>query len=148
MRFQREEYTTALMDEMGPLLEDHNRENTQLDVPLDPDFEAYQRIHASGCLRIYTARLSNILVGYQVFIVSNHPHRRTSLEATQDSLYLDPEVRQGMAGVKFIKFCDAELEKENVRVIHHPIDAAHNFGRIFERMGYQLMDLTFSRKVA
>lgn len=147
MRFQREEYSAQLIAEMHPLLTEHDKEIPQLGLGFDPDWKAYKLLNDAKALRIYTARVADLLVGYQVYMVGYHPHRRGSLEATQDILYLEPEVRLGMVGVNFIRFCDKELQKENVRVIHHPIDARHDFGHILERMGFQLSDVVYSRKL-
>lgn len=147
MRFQREEYTAELIAEMQPLIAHHDHEIPQLGLEADPDFNAYKKMNDAKALRIFTARVAELLVGYQVYFIGYHPHRRGSLEATQDILYLDPEVRQGLVGLKFIKFCDRELSKDNVRVIHHAIDADHDFGVLLERMGYKLTDLVYSRKL-
>jgi hypothetical protein len=148
MRFQREEYSENLVVEMRPLLKEHDREIPQLGLAHDPDWNIYKTMNKAKALRIYTARVADLLVGYQVFMIGYHPHRRASLEATQDILFLEPEVRHGMVGLKFIKYCDKELEKENVRVIHHPFDVAHDLGRLFERLGYMCTDIIYSRKVA
>lgn len=147
MRFQREDYTPNLIAEMRPLLEEHNREIPQLGISVDPDWKVYKQVFETGMIRIFTARVAELLVGYQVFILGYHPHRRSSFEATQDVLYLEPEVRQGMVGIKFLKWCDNELKKDNVKVIHHPIDANHDFGAILKRMGYALTDVVYSRKL-
>lgn len=154
MRFTLEPYSANLIAEMRPLWDAHNTEIPQLGLPVDPDLSVYKKMADGKILRIFTARLGgghgnadSLLVGYQVFFVMKHPHRRYSLEASQDILYLDPEVRRGLVGFKFIKFCDKQLESEGVKVIYHQISAENNFGRIFERMGYKLMDLTFSRRI-
>jgi len=155
MRFALEPYSEELVREMRPLWEEHHDEIPQLDMPLDPDLETYDLMQKSGTLRIFTARLGgaadawdSMLVGYQIFFVMNHPHRRYSLEATQDILYLEPEVRKGIVGVKFIRWCDEQLKAEGVKTIFHQISAKNDFGKIFTRMGYELMDLTYARRVA
>jgi len=129
------------------MLGEHDKETPQLEMTLDPDFGMYKKMHEVGALRIFTARIADVLVGYQIYFVSYHPHRRGSLEATQDVLYLDPEVRKGFVAIKFIRWCDETLARAGVKAIHHPIDADHNFGAILQRMGYRLTDLVFSKKL-
>lgn len=148
MRLALEPYSENLIAEMRPLWDAHHTEIPQLGIGFDPDLRSYNLMAKTGAIRIFTARLAEMLVGYQVYFVGYHPHRRGSFEATQDVLYLDPEVRQGLAGYKFVKWCDKQLEKEGVKVIHHPIDARHDFGPVLERMGFELTDLTYSRRVA
>lgn len=143
--FSLEPYSAQLVAELLPLLEAHNKEVPQLGLGIDPDLATYKKMADSGVLRIYTARVAEILVGYQIFFVMYHPHRRASFEASQDVLYLDPEVRMGLVGVKFISWCDKQLEKEGVHVIFHQISAENDFGKIFLRMGYRKMDITYGR---
>jgi len=147
MKFARENFSAELVAEIRPLLESHDQEIPQFHMPLDPDFILYKAMDAGGVLRIFTLRFDTVLRGYQIFFVHSHPHRKTSKEATQDILYVVPGYRKGLAAIKFMKWCDEELAKEGVKMIHHPIDARHDFGLIFKRMGYELADLTYSRRL-
>jgi hypothetical protein len=150
MRFAHEPYTEHLIQEMRPLWDAHHKEVPQLGLPLDPDLTLYSQMNKNGVLRIFTARLGTgwetVLVGYQVFGVMRHPHRRYSLEATAELLWLDPEVRKGLVALKFLKWCDAELAKEGVKVIHHQFSVEKDLGPLFKRMGYKLMDVTYARR--
>jgi len=155
VNFSIEPYSAQLMADMYPLFKKHHKEIPQLGLPIDPDFSIYKSMADKNMLRIYTIRLMNpdcddesILVGYQVFGVMNHPHRRSSTEAIQQLLYLEPDCRKGWTAIRFLRYCWSALESEGVKVIHQQIDAAHNFGKIFERAGFTLIDLTYARKVA
>lgn len=147
MKFAREQFTRELCEEMKPLWQRHNAEIPQLGLEVDPDLITYTKLDISKHLRTFTARDGGKLVGYQIFFLGRHPHRRLSVEATQDVLYLAPESRKGLVGVKFITWCDNQLVKESVSVIHHPISYASDFGAILKRMGYTPEDITYSRKV-
>lgn len=152
MKFAREPYSEKLVQEMRPLWDEHFREiSMNQDIPLDPDLGAYSRMDKSGVLRIFTARVGagweSTLVGYNVFIVATNPHYKGSLQANQDILFLDPEVRKGLVGYKFLKWCDNELRKEKVQVVYHHIKADHNFGAMLERMGYRQTDLIYSKRL-
>ena len=59
--------------------------------------------------------------------------------------FIDKEKR-GFGG-KFILWCDDELRKEGVQVVYHHIKAAHNWGKMIERLGYQLQDLIYCRRL-
>jgi hypothetical protein len=50
-------------------------------------------------------------------------------------------------GGRFIKWCDEQLRAEGVAVVYHHIKAAHNFGPMLERFGYELVDLIYSRRL-
>jgi hypothetical protein len=145
LTFAREMYSTQLMAELQPLLDAHHEEVPQLGLPIDPDFTLYKSMADKNMLRIFTARIEGLLVGYQVFGVMKHPHRKYSFEAIQQLLYLDPECRKGWTAIRFLRYCWQALEDEGVRVIHQQIDAHHPFGKIFERYGFVLTDLTYAR---
>jgi hypothetical protein len=149
LTFAREPYSEKLIAEMKPLWEAHHEEIPQLGLPLDPDLALYKSMADKNMLRIFTVRLGDgedsLLVGYQVFGVMRHPHRRYSFEAIQQLLYLEPECRKGWTAIRFLRYCWHALEVEGVRVIHHQIDARHDFGHLFERAGFVLTDLTYAR---
>jgi hypothetical protein len=148
LTFALEPYGAQLIAELRPLFEAHQKECPQLGLPMDPDFTLYKAMADKNVLRIYTARVEDLLMGYQVFGVMKHPHRRYSTEAIQQLLYLEPDCRKGWTAIRFLRYCWAQLEGEGVRVIHQQIDARHDFGHIFEYAGFVLTDLTYARKVA
>ena len=152
MRFALEPYSEKLVQEMRPLWDQHFKEiSANLDIPLDPDLGVYSRCQTNGTLRIFTARLGSgwesTLVGYNVFFVAMNPHYKSSKQANQDILFLDEELRKGLVGYKFLKWCDLQLKNEKVQVIYHHIKAVHDFGHILERMGYKLTDLIYSKRM-
>lgn len=151
VKFALEPYSEKLVQEMRPLWDAHHEEIPQLGLKLDPDLAMYSMMQKTGVLRIYTARIGagweSMLVGYQIFFVMKHPHRKYSIEANSDILYLDPELRKGLAGLKFLRWCDKELENEGVKTIHHQVSLQKDLGALFLRMGYQAMDVTYAKKI-
>lgn len=152
LTFALEPYSDNLIAEMRPLLEAHREEIPQLGLPIDPDLVCYRTMAMTNMLRIFTARLADprfdnetILAGYQVFGVMKHPHRKYSKEAIQQLLYLHPECRRGWTAMRFFRYCWKSLEDEGVKVIHQQLDAQHDFGKIFERAGFSLVDITYAR---
>lgn len=149
MIFAREEFSLGLIDEMRPLWKDHNFEVPGIPgIALDPDVDAYAKMANVGVLRIYTVRdVPGLLHGYQVMMVSLHPHSRTSLQAVQDILYICPEARKGLMGYHFIQWCCDQLKAEGVQVVYQYISARNDFGPLLERAGYRLQDLAFARRL-
>jgi hypothetical protein len=167
IHFAREPLTDALWDEAMPLLEAHWREIAAFqDIPLEPDFELYAANQKAGMLRCFTARADSEyeiaarsgvawgghdsehrpLVGYALYFVRPNPHYKSSVQAAQDVIYLDPSVRGG-TGYKFIAWCDAQLAAEGVQITYHHIKAKHDFGRLLERQGYELVDLIYAKRL-
>lgn len=138
----------AVWDEVQPLLQAHWREIAHYqDIPLDVDVQTYAQIEAAGVLRIFTVRVDGRLAGYNCFMVKAHPHYRCSLQANQDVLFLAPDFRGAGVGIRFIDWCDGELAAEGVQVVYQHVKAAHNFGPLLERLGYELMDLIYARRL-
>lgn len=134
--------------ELKPLLELHWREIAHyLDIPLDVDEAFYRGVDAAGALRIFTVRAGGALVGYAVFFVKHNPHYQGSLQAVQDVLFLHPAFRNGSVGARLIRHADEQLRDEGVQAVYHHVKRAHNFGPLLERMGYELVDLIYARRL-
>jgi hypothetical protein len=145
--FASEELTHQLLAEMTPLLASHWDEIGHFkDIPLNPDYSYYRSMASSGVLRIFTYRRATQLVGYAVFVVRTNPHYRTSLQAHQDILYLDPQTR-GIMSMRFIEFCDDALRSEGVQVVYQHSKAAHDFGRLLKHIGYEHVDQIYARRL-
>lgn len=135
------------MNEAMPLLYMHWKEIAHYqDIKLEPAFDKYEQLDAEGALRVYTARDDGgLLIGYSVYFLRYNLHYRSSLNALQDVLFIHPNHR-GMGG-KFIKWCDEQLKEEKVQAVYHHVKAQHNFGPLLERMGYELVDLIYARRL-
>jgi hypothetical protein len=149
MRFQREILTKDLCAELGPLLEKHYLEIAHYqDIPLDPDFDQYIRMEDIGLVRCFTVRDGNgELKGYAIFFVKKNIHYKSSLQASQDVIFLDQECRKTGQGAKFIDYCDHMLKLENAQAVYHHVKEAHNFGPLLEKLGYKLVDLVYARRL-
>lgn len=148
MEFARENYSPELIAEMIPLWKDHDKEVPGLKgVTLDPDIGIYEKMAATGSLRIFTVRDMGALHGYQVMMVSRHPHSKNFIQAVQDILYICPALRKGLNGYRFIKWCGEQLKAEGVNAVCQYISAKNDFGRLLERAGYELTDLAFSKRL-
>lgn len=146
--FAHELYSAELVEEMLPLWKAHNDEVPGIkDIPLEPNLSVYEDMDRAGILRIFTVRDNVSLHGYQVMMVSAHPHSKNSIQAVQDILYICPAARKGMTGYRFIKWCCDQLRNEGVQVVYQYIDARNDFGHLLERIGYRLQDLSYARRL-
>lgn len=117
------------------------------DIRLNPDIPKYKALEDSGCFRSYTVRFkkTNLLIGYAIFAVNYNMHYKDSKQAVQDVLFIHKDYRG--FGRKFIEWCDEKLREEGVQAVYHHVKAAHNFGPMLERMGYQLVDYIYARRL-
>ena len=148
MKFQAES-VEAVLEEIKPLLVKHWEEvSFYKDIALDPDWDGYLRIEESGALRVYTARDDeNVLVGYAVFFIKHNLHYKTSLQALQDIIFIDPEKR-GTFGTKFIFWCEAQLRSEGVEIVyqHIKVSTPHTI-ELFKKLAYEPIDLILGKRI-
>lgn len=131
-----------------PLFAQHFQEISQYpDIPLDIDLDGYLQQARAGCLRVYTARSAGQLIGYTVFFVRRNLRYRSSLQASQDVLYLHPAYRKGRVGLKLIRFSEESLKAEGVQVLYQHVKAVRDEGRLMERLGYTLVDLLYAKRL-
>jgi hypothetical protein len=146
--FRREPFSASLFDELLPMLKKHYDEIALYkDIALSPDLMVYENSERMDMLRIFTARYEGRLVGYQCFFVFNHSHYSVK-SAQLDAVFIEPEIRQGMTGYIFLKWCDSHLEDDGIKLIYQSISKDKNFGPLLERMGYQFQDVMYSRRIA
>lgn len=147
MIFKREDFTVELLEEAFPLFHKHYREISAFqDIELKPDYDRYFKLDEMDMLRFFSARNdSNKLIGYGVYFVQHNMHYKDSKQAVQDILYIDP-LERGF-GTEFIAWCDEMLRAEKVQVVYHHVKKAHNFGKLLEKLGYNMVEYIFAKRL-
>lgn len=147
VRFGREE-AKFVIDDIGSLMREHWEEvGHYRDIPLDPDFSKYRQAELAGTLRIYTARVIGVLIGYAVYFVGPALHYKTVKLAQQATLFLAPEQRRGTLGWRFIRWSEEQLRMEGVRIISQHVKKRRDFGSVLERHGYELQDYVYTKRL-
>lgn len=144
----QQEKVSDLWEESEALLQAHWREIAHYqDIVLDPNKAFYAAAEEVGMLRCYTARDGVQLVGYVVFFAKPNPHYQGSLQAAQDVLFLLPEYRKGMAGVRLITVAEKNLKAEGVQVVYHHVKRINKVGELLVRLGYELVDEIYAKRL-
>lgn len=146
MKFGKEPLQ-VIVDEGWDLFKKHYEEIAHFkEIPLNPDVASYLALEAAGRLQVFSARgEGNELVGYALFIVNKNLHYSSSLQASQDIIYIRPENRG--CGREFITYCDNQLKELGVEVSYHHVKVAHNFGPMLEKLGYKAVDIIYGKKL-
>lgn len=146
--FQAESFA-SFYQEAEHLIREHYHEIAHYqDIQLSVDVTAYCRIEAAGGLRVYTARIDGVIVGYALFVVAMNPHYSSSKQAKQDVLYVAPEYRQKMLGYRLIQYCEDELRKEGVQAVYHHSKVSHpELANLLRGMGYETVDLVHAKRL-
>lgn len=148
MNFRRER-AHDVFEEMKPLFQKHWEEiSFYKDIPLDPDFSTYLKMEDAGVLRVFTAREDDgTLVGYQVYFIKHNLHYKSSLQALQDIIFIDPSKR-GMFGAKFIFWAEEQLKSYGVQLVcQHLKVATPKTIELFKRLGYSEIDLIMGKRL-
>lgn len=135
-----------IKEELKPLLVLHFAEvENHLDIPLDVDFETYERLNDLQSLICFTARKNNKLIGYNSFFISKSMHSKNSLQAFQDAVYIHKDYRG--FGRSFFKYSDGVLKNNNVQVCYHSVKAHKNYGKMLEEIGYSIEDYIYMKRL-
>lgn len=131
----------VIAHELPPLFLRHWQEigTDHRSVPLDPDWERYMALDASGNLIVFTARIGQTLAGYIFNIVGPHLHYRSTPHAEIEMFWLDPVYRGGFFPVRWFRGNDTMLRELGVMRVHVAVKnhfMAGRAGSIFRRLGY------------
>jgi len=114
-------------------------------MKLAPDWDRYNELNSLGKLSIVAAYDGDKMVGYSVFFLNEHIHYKNNIIANNDVLFLAPEYRLGMTGIKLIKYSEMILQQLGVSKVIWHVKMAKDFRKLLHRMGYQDEDIIVGR---
>lgn len=145
MKYAQEGFRQAYSDAQE-LVSRHHKEVMIFDgLELDIDAERYSYAEEIGTLKVFTARKGGELVGYASFFLYTHTHHKTSIHATQDTLFVAPEHRG--VGIEFSQFCDDQLRHSGVSFIHRGLPIDSPFGKKLVENGYEPKETVYIRRL-
>lgn len=135
--FQWESYG-VVYKQMAPFLYAYWRENEPHPdaAPYDPDFELYFNLERDGRIAVFTARRTDLILGFNSFFVSTTFARRSVVTAVADILFLRPAERGGSLALKLIKGAERGLAERNALFARYTPSSAANLGLLLQRAGY------------
>jgi hypothetical protein len=135
---------TAVALEIRPLLARHDAEVESIRFALAPDWRLYAALDAAGALAIFTARDGVSLVGYAAFFVVKHPHHLAMRLVQNDILFLERPYRRGRNALRFIEFCEAQLQARADRIAWS-VKQGHDWSRLLAHRGYRADEVIYVR---
>jgi len=147
VKIARESFLDVI-EEAKPILMEHWEElATYLDVPLEPDYAAYEAIDKQGLLAIYTVRARGELVGYSVYFVRRHLHYKITV-ATNDIIMIRKHYRNFGLGSALFSFIELDLKDRGVDVIYTSAKLSHpELSLLLELRGHKEVDRSFSLRL-
>lgn len=115
-------------------------------IPLDVDYERYNKLDEMESLHIVTARDEGRLVGYHCSLINTHSHYKSSKMALVDVYYLLPEYRMSRTGIKLFQFAEESLRaRGDIVKLLCSTKIHQDHSRIFEFLGWRETERTYSK---
>lgn len=152
--FQQEKLSN-IKAELLPLLDNHWQEialNKET-VPLDPDWEMYEKIEEAGILNITTARCDGVLIGYFIYAIIPNFHYKSLRIAEGDIFYIDKNYRKGSLAIRLLKESEKNVIAAGANKIinkikkHFKNPHGISAGRLFEYAGYTEIENIYAKLV-
>jgi hypothetical protein len=85
------------------------------------------------------------IVGYAMFFMDDEIYQLGVRSATQALTFVSKEHRG--IGYPFMKFCDDILKAQGVNSIWRQSTTKRDIGKLYERMGYVLVEKSYLRRI-
>ena len=136
------------IQEAEPMLEDFYKELLpEHNLPFDPNYQAYLAAAKSGSMFCCTCKKDGKLIGFVVFHLSPYLYSCRCRMAVQDLLYITKSERKGFVGIKLLKAAEQMLRSKGVDIINIVCKVHHDQTKLFERLGYKLVEKHFTKMV-
>lgn len=117
--------------------------------PVDVRVDEYARMAEAGMLHLVTARNLGTAVGYIWHVLMPHWHHAKLYTAFLDVWFLHPNYRKGATGLELFRFAEnAMIASHGVKKLHAGHTVKKPLENIFERLGYKLTELHYTKMVA
>jgi GNAT superfamily N-acetyltransferase len=116
-------------------------------MPLAPQHDEYFRREQNGQLFLATMRWDGRIAAYQITNVAPGFHYGSTLTATQDLVYVHPEMRHKGLAFPLFRLVRRELERRGVKIWHVGYKSAKPLGldRLLPILGFTPGDTYLSR---
>ncbi len=143
----QQEMLFEVASEVDDLLQMHYQELTlnKERVKLNPMWTEYSRLEQAGVFKVFTARDEDKLVGYSAFFVRPHLHYADLLTAINDVLFLHPDYRQGLTGVRLLKHCESALKEMGVHKLCWHAKLETPLIPLLKRQGYTVEEVSLGK---
>jgi GNAT superfamily N-acetyltransferase len=110
--------------------------------------DKYALLESQGMLLSLFAHADDgSLVGYSVNILSQNMHSADTKVAQNDSLYLHPDHRKGMAGVRLMHETEAQAQLRGAQIMVWHAKEQSGLDRLLIKLGYGVLDVLYSKEL-
>jgi hypothetical protein len=140
-----EPFDQIVPDAKPMLLANYAEMATYQDIPLDPNWDFYQKANAIGMVRFYSVRDDGELIGYAVYVVVPRHSQYDHPWATSNLIWIRPDRRRGRVGDGLIDFIERDLTgyvMQTATSVDHP-ELAH----LLKSRGHDPVEIVHSKRL-
>lgn len=132
------------MAEVRPLIDQHVIDVRGEDHQTPVDLQWYLKQEIAGNLLALTVRHAGLMVGYATVFFYNDQYSGR-IESKVDSVYLHESYRKGRNGIEFLRYIERQAKIRGAACLYQSATPSINFGRVLDRLGYDLVTLTYCK---
>ena len=134
------------IERVRPMLE-ANWAETGFDFAFAPDVGAYQRMFDAGYCFAVLASFDDHVVGYCTVTVVPHPHNPAVVVASNDALFVHPDMRNGTTSARLIRYAEDEAKRRGAHRFTWHCRAGTPLADMLARRGYAPVDVVVMREL-
>lgn len=140
---------TDKIEECWDLLQAHREELTTHKniMILKPDIARYKRLEDNNNLLTLALYNEDKIVGYSVNIIVNNLHYSDLVVCQNDILFITPNYRGGIWGIKLIAETERLARERGATFITFHGKENTAFSNLMPRIGYGVQDIVFSKEI-
>jgi len=150
LTYQQEEMHQFYADAQ-PLFHNHWEavEKPQDDTPPSLDLAKYNALNDIGAVHITSAREEqHRVVGYVVYVLSNHLHHASMELAEVSSYWLEPEFRRGRNGLELMMAAEVSLKALGVEKLISKSKIGTRIASLFAYMDFEPVEIVHAKRIA
>jgi hypothetical protein len=140
--YHLESFAQLMSDGADVMLENYKEFGLDGIAP-QPDVPKYILLDTHGRLLVLTAREEKKIVGYQIVVLTPHPHDHQVLCGMVDAHFLSKSHRKGMTGLRLIKETLSVLRQLGVQLVVY--NTKNQFQKVFEKLGFEQTAVVMTR---
>lgn len=143
----QQEFLLHIYHEMEDLLEEDYKEVGHNGYTFNPDWDSYLALETQGMLKVFTARVDNILVGYFVTMIFPSFQSKGNTVVANEAIFVTKEYRKSRIGVGLFKFTEKCLKEDGHKTLIVTTTEANPIDNLLQRMGYYKIETRFEKVI-
>lgn len=115
--------------------------------PLKFRWPAYFALERNGACKLFTARESDGLIGFALYIVQEHLHHEGQIVAQCTMVGVRPEWRSKGLGRALVEFAEQWFKQHGVTHMVHHHRTLYDVTPLFEKLGFELKEVSYVKEL-